>query len=449
MVESVEQPDTNLIEAAGDGALVERLRTAGVNHRTAPLEVRERLALVKGTAVDIVERLMRTAGTSEFVAVSTCNRTEFYWTAKEDGPEVEPAVLFRALAGGEDLTPGQLADAIYTRSGREVVRHLFQVVSGLDSLVLGETQVLHQVKRAYERSASLRCTGPALNMLFQRSFAVAKEVHTRTNLAENRASVPTVALDLAGAIFEDLAGAHVLVVGTGEIAELTLEALRKRGAKQIVFVSRTADRARDWDGHGGHAIHTIEELPRELGKTDIVVSCTAVERPIITAADVSRTMGDHARHGRPLLILDLGVPRNVEPAAGDVEQVYLRNIDDLEQVVQANRARQEGAVSAAGGIVSAGLEEYCKESRVATAATTIREFRSSAERIAAEEVSRTLGRLSTLSEKDREEVERLAERLVGKFLHPPTEALREASRNGRALEAVEWARKFFGLERKL
>lgn len=446
MVDTIEQPPAPASEVAGDGALVERLRMAGVNHRSAPLELREKLALVKGAAVDTVERLRREVDAAELVAVSTCNRTEFYWAGR-DGAEIDPIALFRALPGVDGAVGGQIDGAAYAHSGREAVRHLYRVVCGLDSLVLGETQILHQVKRAYERSAQLRATGPVLNGLFQRAFAVAKEVHTRTRLAADRASIPTVALDVAQAIFEDLSEAFVLVLGTGEIAEVTLEALRKRGAKRIAFVSRTAERAMTWTGSAGAEIGTLDDLPRLLGKADIVVSCTAVEKPVITAAGVQRAMSGAERRGRPLLVLDLGVPRNVEPAVGEIEQVYLRNVDDLEEVVAANRSRQEGSVSAASEIVSSAIEEYCRESRAATAASTIREFRSAAERVAAEELSRTLGRLSlAVSPKDREEVSRLTERLVGKILHPPTEALREASRNGRALEAVEWARRFFGLK---
>jgi glutamyl-tRNA reductase len=223
--------------------LVDCLQMVVVNHKSASLAVRELVALPKGGSADFVVELSRKLPIREVVALSTCNRTEFYYTSRDP---IAPLTLFEALAEGNPRILSMLAGSLYSAQGSDVAQHLFRVTCGLDSLVLGETQILSQVKRAYERSREQGLTGTSINLLFQKAFEAAKQVHTRTSLNSHQASIPSVALKLAEAIFEDLSQPFIVVVGTGEIARLTLEALTTRGANKLAFVTRTAERARVW-----------------------------------------------------------------------------------------------------------------------------------------------------------------------------------------------------------
>lgn len=418
------------------------LYVAGVNHRTAPVSVRERLAIPKGAGRELVKRVVDQFGLAELVALSTCNRTEFYWAATH---ETCPVELFRMLPAVAPQDLDALEPSIYRHQGKPAAAHLFQVACGLDSLVWGETQILHQVKRGYERSREEGYTGPLLNSLFQRAFQTAKNIHTQTRLGSHQASVPSVALELAEAIFGDLAETFVLVVGTGEIAQLTLEAMRKRGATQYAFVSRTAERAQEWREKSGSEIYTLDQLPEVLPRADILVACTSCTEPVITVQHIDHALAERAQQGRPLLILDLGLPRNVAPDAGEREPVFLHNVDDLQAVVAKNQSRQELEAVKAQQILAEGLDEYCHDCRSRTVASVISLIRSQAEQLGQQELKRALGRLPDLTEKEQEELGLLVHRILGKVLHAPTKVLHKASQNGSGPEAVNWAREFFGL----
>lgn len=422
--------------------VISRLQVAGVNHQTAPVELREKLAIPKGAGRPLVEHLARSLGLKEIVALSTCNRTEFYWVAEE---EIDPLAFFRSLPDARGEAVDGLASSIYRMGGVDAARHLFEVTCGLDSLVLGETQIFNQVKRAYQRSKELRSTGPCLNTLFQKAFEVTKKVHTQTGLNSGRASVPSVALELAEAIFEDLSQLYVLIIGTGEIAGLILDGMVKRGARRLGFVTRTAERAESLRKSGRGEVYTLEELDRVLWKADIVVSCTAANRPVVSPSQVKQALAERKKGGLPLLVLDLGLPRNVDPEVGHLGQVYLRNVDDLEKVVEKNRARLQKEVVKARKITDEAVLEYVDDCRVTTAVSTIRDIRARAREIGDMELSRTMNKLDHLSEKEKEEVATLVHRILGKILNEPTQSLRAASKNGDAGDAIAWARKLFGL----
>lgn len=422
--------------------LIERIQMAGVNHRTAPVDLREKAALGKGSA-EALRELKTKLGLDEIVALSTCNRNEFYWTAKEP---VAPELIFQSLAG---LDPGELtelAPCIYSDHGLSAARHLFQVACGLDSLVLGETQILNQVKRAYERSHEIGLTDTSLNILFQKTFEAAKKVHTQTRIASERASIPSLALKLTEAIFDNLAEAYVLVIGTGEMARVTVDNLKKRGAQNIAFVTRTAQRARDWScEYSGHEIVTLDELDEVLWKADIVIACTMTAEPIITK-DRIQSAQQRRRHRRPLLVLDLGLPRNVAPEVGKLAQIYLHNIDDLQAIVDKNKGRLEIEVRKAKVIIDALVANYNGACREAEAADAIREVRSRVQEMAAAELNLTMRKMPDLTPKEQEEIATLVHRILGKILHHPVEGLRQASRNGHGDEAAEWARILFGIQ---
>jgi glutamyl-tRNA reductase len=423
--------------------LVASLAMAGINHKTASLAVREKASLPKGAAEALAEFKDR-HGVSELVALSTCNRTEFYWT----GSSVPPLSFFQEIFGLPPDDMKELSLSLYTKSGLEVARHVFEVACGMDSMVLGETQILNQVKRAYERSRERALTDTALNLLFQKTFEVAKKVHTQTRLAAQRPSVPSAALKLTEAIFDDLREVPILVIGTGEIAQVTVESLKKRGARNIFFVSRTKERVKIWEErHPGAEVTTMENLDGLLKRADIVISCTHTEDPVLTADKVRSIMPLREHKNRPLLLLDLGIPRNIAPEAGKIGQVYLHDIDDLQKVVEKSRSRLEAEMVKAREIIGEVLADYAAGCREAEAGSTIREVRTYAQSIADMELSRTLKKLPDLTPRQREEVETLVHRIMGKILHGPAEGLRLASKDGKGDEAAHWARKLFGLSR--
>ena len=422
--------------------LLEAVSVAGVNHRTAPVELREKLAIPKGGARTLLDQQADQFGLSEVVALSTCNRTEFYWAG---GSDVVPPELFACFPEVGPDGASELEPSVYVHRGREAARHLFNVACGLDSLVWGETQILHQVKKAYERSREETYTGSILNLLFQKTFQVAKEVHTRTRIGAQRASVPSVALELAKAIFEDLSEVFVLVVGTGEIAQLTFDAMLDQGAERYGFVSRTAERAREWGERHNAETWTLEQLPEVLPQTDILVACTSSTEPVISAEAVKSALSARPGLSRPLLILDLGLPRNVEESVSELEQVYLHDVDDLQEVVERSKAQREKEAAKAEIIVAAALEDYDRECRARTASAVIKQIRANARQMGDAELDRSLNRLPDLSPEQRDEVGVLVHRVLGKLLHSPTKALNRASKNGSGREAVDWARQFFGL----
>jgi len=424
--------------------LVDVLQMAGVNHRTAALALRERVSIPKESAARVMSELRSKLAIKEIVILSTCNRTEFYWTSEKG---VDPLQFFRAIPDVDHSTVEKLAGSIYCYSGKDVARHLFEVASGLDSMVIGETQISNQVKNAYEQSRAKSFTGLSLNFLFQKTFETTKKIHSQTGLASHKASIPSVALEFANAIFEDLAGAFVLVIGTGEMAKVTLDALKKRGAVKVGFVTKTEERAACWEGmHQEAEITTLQNIDNVLWQADIIISCTATDEPVITVNQVRQALALRKEPGKPLLILDLGVPRNIPAEVRRLEQVYLRDLDDLQQVVDRNRTELDAEIEKAKAIVEESVSDYLKFCSAATAASTIRELRSSVKDIADKELERALSRLAHLSEEDKKQVEELAHRLLGKFLHNPSERLRVLSGQGDPQTAIELARLLFGLD---
>ncbi len=424
--------------------LVDSLHLAGVNHRTASLEIREKLAVPKGKINAVLNTLSKNLGLSELVIISTCNRTEFYWASDK---KISPLEFLRALPLLNPDNPEPLQPLIYAYSGKEAVSHLFEVTSGLDSLVLGETQVFGQVRSAYECSREIGITGIALNFLFQKAFETTKKVHNQTALLSQKASIPSVALEFARAIFEDLSDAFVLVIGTGEIAEVTVEVLRKRGVRKMGFISRTADRAKIWkEKYPNSEVAILENLSSLLWKADIVITCTETDRPILGAKEVSQALDTRQKRNRPFLILDLGIPRNVSPDLKKLGQVYLKDIDDLQEIINKNQAQLELEVIKARRIIETGVQDYLQFCKSATVASTIKEFRALAEEIAQKELNRSLRKLGELSPEQKQELEILVHRILGKVLHNPSQRLRLVARDNQAQQAIQWARILFGLD---
>lgn len=307
----------------------------GVSHHTAPLEMRERLTLAGGRMQALADRLRETPDVREFAILSTCNRVEMYGVAGA-GPAV--AAARSALAEITGVGPEALAGLTFEQHDRAAIAHLFGVAAGLDSQILGEAEILGQVKDAYQRALEQKWTGPVLNRVFQKTFQTAKHLRTHTAVGEGQISIATVAVDLAGQIFGDLAPVRIVVVGAGEIGVKTVQAFQSRGAKTITVASRTLSHAEQAVAQSGGWAASLAELPELLADADIVASSTSAPYAVITREMTAFAL--KRRPQRPLFLIDLAVPRDIEPDAGNVPDVYLYNLDDLAKIAEANLARR-------------------------------------------------------------------------------------------------------------
>ncbi|MEI6084670.1 MAG: glutamyl-tRNA reductase [Verrucomicrobiota bacterium] len=329
------------------------LLVIGLNHRTAPVAVRERLACPPGKLGEITCNLLGAAQLHEAAIVSTCNRVEIYGLTGQISDA--GAAIRRHLHQQHQLTES-IDPHLYELRDRDCVQHLWEVVCGLDSMVLGETEILGQVKTAYQAAQTAGATGMALNRLFQKAFAGAKHIRTHTGITRGSTSVGNVAVELAEKIFRDLQPCTVMVLGTGEMSELTAKALRSRGAGTIMVCSRSQDRAEALAGQlGGRAI-SYADWPAQFPVVDIVISATAAPQPIITRENLAPLM--KLRRHRPLFLIDIAVPRDVERACGEMENVYLYDIDDLSQIAEQNRAARQSEISVAQTLITEHMAHY-------------------------------------------------------------------------------------------
>lgn len=325
----------------------------GLNHRTTPLEFREQFSVSSDQAVLLLAYLRAHAGLDEAVVLSTCNRSEIYGVSS-NGP-ISPEQVFSAISAikAPDRAPidfQQVEPCLYVHRGQAAVRHLFRVASSLDSLVLGETEIVGQVKKAYQLAQSSGATGKVLNRLFQKALSVSKEVRTRSGIGRCSTSVGSVALDLAMKIFgEDLSKRTILIIGAGKIGETTLKHLAKHGAKSIIVANRSIERALELvSKFNGEAV-PFSEIPQALTRADIVVSSTSAPHYVLTKPELAKAMSQRA--DRPLLLIDLAVPRDIDPEALLVESVYLYNIDQLAEIARLNKDRRQGEAAACEALV--------------------------------------------------------------------------------------------------
>jgi glutamyl-tRNA reductase len=421
----------------------------GANHRTAPIELRERLALGRAELADALRAL--SAEGCEAVVLSTCNRTELYLAAPEG--HVEPAIArgLKLLADRLDLSVQAAGSHVYVQRQRDAADHLFRVASGLDSMILGEPQIQGQVKDAYATARECAgpegpVVGPALNRLFQIALSVGGRVRSETSLGVGAASVSSAAVELAKKIFGSLRGRRALVLGAGEMSEVTLECLRAEGVRSTIVANRTWERARELaERWGGEAIRW-EGFAEALPNVDIVVCSTAAPVPVLTRERLRAALP----HGvaRPLCILDIAVPRDVEPSIGNEPGIFLYDIDDLKQIVDDNLGRRRGELPAAEGIVAGGVDEFWAWYSSLAVVPTIRALREHGEQLRQSETERVLRQLSHLSEGDREAVDALTRSILNKLLHTPTVRLREAAGNGRGTGVLDTVRYLFHLDRE-
>jgi glutamyl-tRNA reductase len=417
------------------------IKVVGVNHRTAPLDVRERFAHGAHEVPASLQRVMA-AGASGGVLLSTCNRTEFYLLA-EDEPALEAvwALLGERLPSGPG-GEGAAREYGYIERDRDAVRHLYRVSSGLDSMILGESQIQGQVREAWE--ASRAQAGPVLHRLFQTALHVGARVRTETGLGMGTASAASAGVAVAGKIFGDLAGRTALILGAGDMAELAATCLSDEGVQITLVANRTQERARAIaERLGGRAV-SLEEAWAFFATTDIVLCSTAAPHAVVTWERVGSVIAE--RRGRPLCVLDLAVPRDVDPAVGQIENVFLYDVDDLQTVAAQATARRRDEIPAAERIVDEETDVFWAWYGGLGVVPAIKEFRSRMDALRTAELERALKRLDHLSPDDRARVEQFSQALLNKFLHQPTLALKEAAEQGRGYGLLEALRRLFGME---
>jgi glutamyl-tRNA reductase len=413
----------------------------GVSHRTAPVDLRERLDFSSRDVGAAVEALAQRPSTAETVVLSTCNRSEIYVASSDPERAREDVIAF--LAEYHHLPGDAFVPHLFTSRDQDAARHLFRVAAGLDSIVVGEPQVFGQVKDAYEVAAVRHCTGPLLTGAFQWAFRVGKRVRTETALGEGAISIAYAALSPARKIFGKLQGRRVLVVGAGEISTLAAKHLREQGAGEIAITSRTMASADALAQEvGGQAIPWAQ-LPAALGRADIVISATGAQRPIITRAQIEAVTG--RKRADPLFIVDLAVPRDVEASVGDIEQVFLYNVDDLQGIVQENLQRRHAEIERAEVIVAEEAARFTAWQRSRSAVPTIRALRERFDTIRRSELQRLKGKLAGLPPEAHDRVDEITRLMFEKLLLEPTEQLKALPDEETQVAYTEALNRLFGL----
>lgn len=397
------------------------LALIGINHKTAPIELRERVAISREDLPETTRALASMPGVAECMIVSTCNRVEML--AAIETPETDLAGFLHTQFG---LDPALLAPHIYRHIGQDAVRHLFRVAASLDSMVVGESQILGQVKEAFAVARASGTVGSELEHLLQGAFAAAKRVRTETEIGSNSVSVASVAVDLARKIFGSLQGRTVFLVGAGKMSELAARHLVQQGAGAILVTNRTPERARQLAEPFHGRIIPFDQLHEAAGEADIIITSTSAPHAIFTR-EHGQTML-HRRRNRPMFFIDLAVPRDVDPAMGKLEGLFVYDIDDLQQVAAAHMAERSREAGDAEAMIAVEVDRFHQRRRTVNVAPAIVSLQRQAEELRQAEIKRMHARLGTLTAEQLAAVEALTRGLVNKFLHPPMQALKQAAR---------------------
>ena len=414
----------------------------GLNHKTAPLAVREKVFSGCQEEKDLLESLRSLSGVGEVLYLSTCNRIEIIASVEETEDAGKSLNDFLAQNGG--LTPTEVANCFYEYRGEEAVRHIFRVSASLDSLVIGETQILGQVKDAYRQALAQNATGVVLNRLMHCSFRAAKRVRSETAIAVNPVSVSFAAVELAKKIFGSLSGKKILLIGAGEMAELTGTHLIGNGAEEIIVANRSMPQALSLaEKFHGEAV-SLDALEEKLIEADIVISSTGAPVYIVTA-DLIRKI-HHQRKNRLLFLIDIAVPRDIDPAASSLENVYLYNIDNLQDIVDENMNIRKKEAIKAEMIVEEEITRYVSWQKEQESVPTIVSLRNKAEEIVRTEMDKAAGWMQKLDKEEREKVGSLVNSIVNKLLHTPVAALKEESSEFSSKDIVATARRLFRLD---
>lgn len=418
------------------------LLALGVSHKTAPLELRERLSLTEGSAVSALRELLAGDGIHEAAAISTCNRTELYLVVS-DPVEAESTAL-SVLTRQAGTRPTELLGHLYSLRASEAALHLMRVTAGLDSMILGEAEIQGQVKRAYELALVEGTTGPILNRLFRGALAAGGRAREETGISEKGVSVPSVAVELARRALGDLAERRVLMVGAGETAELVARALVARGVHTVFVANRHYDRAIGLAQQFAGTAVRFDDLPDQLAEADIVVSATNSPHHIVERDELSLVMAE--RPGRPLLLVDLAVPRDIDPECREVPGAGVFDIDDVQKIVERNTSGREAEAKRADLIVEAELDRFERWLASLEVVPTIAALRGRGEDIVARVLAENESRWESLSEADRERVEAMAKAIASRLLHEPTLRVRRAAGEEDAHFLLGALRELFGLD---
>jgi glutamyl-tRNA reductase len=422
------------------------LALLGINFRSAPIELREKVSWNPDKIPATLQRIRARRPSAELVLVSTCNRTELYVADSDGAPQKDD--LIADLLDGLDIPPiEQLASHFYFESGMEAAQHLVAVSSSLESMVVGETEILGQVKRAYMIAEQEELVGKTLRTVFPEAFRIAKRVHSETDISRGRVSVSSIAVEFADKVFESLSEKTVMIVGAGETAELALKSLVGKGVTEVLVLNRSFHKGIALASQcGGRAIQ-FDSLADYLARTDIVISSTGAPHCVIHTEAVRAAV--KARRGRPILLIDIAVPRDIEASAGDLDNVYLYHIDDLQKVADGNLSKRQAAIDAAWAILKQGTTELTEAFEGADFRTLMQQFDRQAQAIKAAALERSFAKakMAALPEACREEVDAVVQATINKLLAEPRNALRRAAKNGQWQAYSEVARDLFGFNK--
>jgi len=412
----------------------------GLNHKIADIEVREKLAFDGPKLLEGLMRFKELPEVQEAVILSTCNRVELYANVNDTGKAAESIKTF--LSEFHGIKRSSLDKALYIYDDIDAVKHVFRVASSLDSMIVGEPQILGQLKDAFELALEKKTTGILLNKLMKKSISVAKKVRTETRIAENAVSISFAAVELAKKIFTDLSERACMLLGAGEMAELAARHLITNGVKEVMVANRTYERACDLAQEFNGRPVKFENFINEMVHADIIICSTGAPDYILRKNEMHKVMKE--RKQRQVFLIDISVPRNIDPEINGLENVYLYNIDDLQGVVDANVSERQQEAEKAEKIVEDEIETFLKWQSSLDSVPTIKALRERAEEMKKEELDRLLNKVAGLGEKDREAIEYMATALMNKLIHPPTVALKDGSEDKESLVAL--VRKLYGID---
>lgn len=411
----------------------------GINHTTASVDIRGRVAFAPETVIESLQRALQHLDGDEIALLSTCNRTEIYLFG-----EVSDEQLLSWLAEHKNIDIEQLQSCYYCHRDQQAVRHIMRVASGLDSLVLGEPQIFGQIKSAYAVGREAGTVATYLNQIFQYAFAAAKRVRSQTAIGQNPVSVAYASVSLAEQIFADLKDAHALLIGAGETIELVARHLGEKKIGAITVANRTLNRAQELAVDFSADAILLSDIPEYLAQADIVISSTASQLPILGKGAVESAL--KKRKHKPIFMVDIAVPRDIEPEVEALEDVYLYTVDDLQEVIQDNIRARQTAADVAQEIIDQEAEDWSRQQRSLAVVDTIRAFRDSVEKIRDEEVDKALSALQK-GEDSQSVISTLARNLTNKLMHKPTTRLKQAGEEG-SDETIHATHELFGLDKK-
>jgi glutamyl-tRNA reductase len=423
------------------GGRANELLALGISHKTAPVALRERLAFTESQAVEFARQATRGEQVREAVVISTCNRTEVYLVV--GNPVQAEADVLGMLARSAGIRPTELAQEIYSPRNCDAARHLYRVTAGLESMIVGEAEIQGQVRRAHEAAMRAGVTGPLSNRLFAAALTTGKRVRSETGIGSSRVSVPSVAVDLAQDVLGGLDERHVVILGAGETSELTAQALAHQGVGTIFVANRHADRALSLAQRFGGAVVGLDKLPEQLLEADIVVSSTSSPHPIVGSEELELVMEQRA--GKPLLLIDIAVPRDIDAHCGDIDGVTLYDIDDLQAVVVRNLGAREQIVPRAEEIIEEEIRRFARWLGQLETLPTVSALREHGNAIVEQVLAENEGRWESASARDLMRVEAVARAVLARLLHEPTIRLRSFSQE-RGHASLQLVRELFGLD---